>query len=574
MDFPEHARPADWWRDAVVLQIYPRSFADSTGDGIGDLTGITSRVDHLASLGIDAVWLSPFYPSQLADGGYDVDDHRAVDPRLGTLDDFDQLVRALHGRGIGVIIDLVPNHTSNRHRWFEQALASGIGSSARQRYVFRDGTQGGTEPPSDWQSLFGGSAWHPVGDGQWYLHLFAPEQPDLNWHHPEVRADFEQTLRFWSDRGVDGFRVDVAHSLVKQVDEPWEPWQTVQDFGRTDGSHPWFDRDELMELYEQWRRIFDSYDPPRFAVAEAAVHPTRRGRYARLLGQAFDFSMQECDWRRDDFHQVIDRALSEAAESGSSTTWLLGCHDTPRVASRLALPTPQEPRVRVDEARPDEPAFRHDSQWLARQWLLSDGLEPQADIALGLRRARAAVMVELALPGCTYVYQGDELGLPEVADLPREVLTDPMLGRSTKEKGRDGCRVPLPWARDRHALGGSSFGFGPGAAHLPQPEVFGQLSVKAQQDDPDSTLNLYRAALRSRRELRGLVGQAPLRWLDEADDRVLHFARGPWHCLTNFCDEPVPLAGLGLGQATPLLWSWPVEGDDLPPATTLWLRDR
>ncbi|MGO4957782.1 glycoside hydrolase family 13 protein [Luteococcus sp. Sow4_B9] len=573
LDTPLH-RPRDWWRDAVVLQIYPRSFADSTGDGIGDLPGITSRIGHLAQLGVDAVWLSPFYPSQLADGGYDVDDHRAVDPRLGTLEDFDEMVATLHRHGIGVIVDLVPNHSSDRHRWFREALAAPKGSPARERYIFRDGTVGGSEPPNDWQSLFGGSAWQPVGDGQWYLHLFAPEQPDLNWQHPEVRADFEQTLRFWSDRGVDGFRVDVAHSLTKDLSQPWEPWATVQDFVRTDGSHPWFDRDELMEVYRNWRTIFDSYDPPRFAVAEAAVHPSRRGRYAQpeTLGQAFNFSMQECDWRAGDFRRVIDDALADMAATGASTTWLLGCHDTPRVASRFGLPLTPEPRVHVDPAFPGEPAFRHDSQWLARQWLLADGKEPPLDVELGVRRARAAVLVELALPGCTYVYQGDELGLPEVADLPREVLTDPMLGRSSKEKGRDGCRVPLPWNRERTALGGSSFGFGSGGAHLPQPEVFGELSVEAQQEDPRSTLSLYREALARRRELREMVAQAPMRWVDSQPD-VLHFARGPWHCATNFGEGEIPLPQLGAEPARMAVASWPDVRQTLPPATTVWFLD-
>lgn len=568
------------WREAVVMQVYPRSFADSDGDGIGDLPGITSRADHLAWLGIDAVWLSPFYPSGLADGGYDVDDHRDVDPRLGTLEDFDRMVAALHERGIMVIVDLVPNHTSHRHAWFQQALAAAPGSSERARYVFRDGANGGSEPPNDWQSLFGGPAWEPVGDGQWYLHLFAAEQPDLDWDNPEVREDFEQTLRFWADRGVDGFRVDVAHSLVKDLSEPWEPWATVQNFARPDGSHPWFDRDDLMEVYRSWRRVFDSYDPPRFAVAEASVLPERRSRYAspETLGQAFNFSMQEADWRADDVRAVVTQALDEVARTRASTTWLLGCHDTPRVASRLGLPIPPDPRVFVDEAFPDEPAFRHDSQWLARQWLLADGTEPAVDVDLGRARACAALLAELALPGCTYVFQGDELGLPEVADLPRELLTDPLATRSSREKGRDGCRVPLPWTRERTGsprwgAGGSSFGFGPGGAHLPQPEVFGELSVEAQLADEDSMLHVVRRAIGLRAGLRPLVDGQELRWLAGTDE-LLHWARGGWHCLTNFGDQPVPIDDpsrerLGLGGCRLLLASAPAELT-LPPSTTAW----
>src|SRR4051795_1818586 len=206
----------EWWRQAVVYQIYPRSFADSNGDGVGDLAGVTSRVGYLADLGVDAVWLSPFYPSALADGGYDVDDYRDVDPVLGSLADFDDLVSQLHGAGIKVVIDIVPNHTSDRHAWFREALSSGPGSPARDRYIFRDGSgPDGSEPPNDWESTFGGSAWERVPDGQWYLHLFAPEQPDFDWENPEVVAEFEDILRFWLDRGVDGFRIDVANSLKK-----------------------------------------------------------------------------------------------------------------------------------------------------------------------------------------------------------------------------------------------------------------------------------------------------------------------------------------------------------------------
>ncbi|MEE2815766.1 MAG: alpha-amylase family glycosyl hydrolase, partial [Actinomycetota bacterium] len=262
---------AAWWRQAAVYQIYPRSFADATGDGIGDVPGILSRVDYLAELGIDAVWLSPFYPSALADGGYDVDDYRDVDPRLGTLDDFDAMVSALHERGIKVIIDIVPNHTSNRHEWFQEALAAGRGSAARDRYIFREGEgENGELPPTDWVSVFGGPAWERVEDGQWYFHNFATEQPDLNWDNPEVREDFLTTLRFWSDRGVDGFRIDVAHMLTKDLSEPL-PSSAELALLPQDGTHPLIDRDDVHEIYAEWRKVFDSYDPPRTAVAEAWV---------------------------------------------------------------------------------------------------------------------------------------------------------------------------------------------------------------------------------------------------------------------------------------------------------------
>ncbi len=335
----------------MVYQIYPRSFADHDGSGIGDLPGITSRVDYLAELGIDAVWLCPFYPSPLADGGYDVADYRDVDPRLGTLADFDTMIDALHGRGLRLLVDLVPNHTSEEHQWFRAALAAAPGSPERARYLFRDGTgPDQSSPPNDWQSGFGGPAWHPVGDGQWYFHYFAKEQPDLNWDNDEVRADFRQTLRFWSDRGVDGFRVDVAHGLVKDLSEPYHPWSEIAQMKRPDGSHPLWDRDDVHRVYAEWRQVFDEYDPPRFAVAEASVHPSRRARYASAesLGQAFNFDMQEADWRLGDYRRVIEAGLADMASSGATTTWLLGCHDCPRVASRYGLPLADDrPQQRV-----------------------------------------------------------------------------------------------------------------------------------------------------------------------------------------------------------------------------------
>lgn len=263
---------ATWWRQAAVYQIYPRSFADLNGDGIGDLKGITSRVGYLEELGIDAVWLSPFYPSALADGGYDVDDYRDVDPRIGTLADFDEMTAALHAVGIKVIVDIVPNHSSNRHRFFKAALDAPKGSPERDRYIFRDGLGANGElPPADWLSVFGGSAWEPVGDGQWYLHTFAKEQPDFNWDNADVREEFLTTLRFWSDRGVDGFRVDVAHLLMKELPDVLP---TVAELARIDeasGRHPLRDRDEVHEIYAEWRKVFDEYDPPRIADRKSVV---------------------------------------------------------------------------------------------------------------------------------------------------------------------------------------------------------------------------------------------------------------------------------------------------------------
>ncbi|MCU1561964.1 MAG: alpha-amylase, partial [Arthrobacter sp.] len=337
------AADPNWWRQASVYQIYPRSFSDSNGDGLGDLLGITAKVPYLQELGIDAVWLSPFYPSALADGGYDVDDYRGVDPRLGTLDDFDEMSAALHAAGIKLIADIVPNHSSDRHVWFQEALASPKGSAARDRYIFRDGKgENGALPPSDWESVFGGPAWERITEpdgrpGQWYMHIFAKEQPDLNWSNREIRDDFLKTLRFWSDRGVDGFRVDVAHALTKDLTEPLlskvelSPAGSGAD-GHDDGSHPFWDRDEVHEIYVEWREVFNEYNPPRTAVAEAWVHASRRGRYASPegLGQAFNFDLLQADFAADEFREIITRNLAEATESGASSTWVFSNHDVVR----------------------------------------------------------------------------------------------------------------------------------------------------------------------------------------------------------------------------------------------------
>jgi alpha-glucosidase len=552
-DSPAPASPdADWWRQAVIYQIYPRSFADSDGDGIGDLPGITSRLPYLADLGVDAVWLSPFYPSQLADGGYDVADYRDVDPRLGTLDDFDAMVAEADRLGLKIMVDIVPNHSSDQHVWFQEALAAPPGSAARDRYVFRDGRgRDGELPPTDWPSSFGGPAWTRVPDGQWYLHLYAPQQPDFNWDHPEVREDFHRTLRFWSDRGVAGFRVDVAHGLAKDLRAPLrdlgEQRSYHSDTLPTDGSHPLWDRDAVHEIYRGWRQVFDSYDPPRFAVAEAWVRPSRRTAYASAdgLGQAFNFDFLGARLDAAEMYTVIDSALADARRAGATSTWVLSNHDVVRHVSRYALPG--------DRTKRD-----------IEEWLLTDGRDPAPDLAAGRRKARGAALLMLALPGSAYVYQGEELGLPEVADLDRADLRDPMWVRSGgRVKGRDGCRVPLPWTRE-----GTSFGFGPGGSWLPQPADWGTYAADAQSRDKESFLELYRKALRLRRTL---IADETLEWAcseRETREGLLHFTRtGGWHTVGNLSDASVPLPP---GEV--LLASGPLTGDELPPWTTVWLR--
>lgn len=537
---------SNWWRQAVVYQIYPRSFADSNADGLGDLEGIISRVPYLSELGIDAVWLSPFYPSALADGGYDVDDYRAIDPRIGTLEQFDVLVERLHEAGIRLIVDIVPNHSSNRHVWFQEALNSPAGSPARDRYIFRDGLgPNKDQAPSDWTAMFGGSTWEPVGDGQFYLHSFAPEQPDFNWDNPEVQEEFLKTLRFWADRGVSGFRVDVAQLLKKDLSADPLPSQAQLDAMPVDGTHPLTDRDEVQEIYAQWREVLNTYDPPRTAVAEAWVDADRRPLYAsqKGLGQAFNFDLLEADFNAEQFRNIINKNLELAARSGSSSTWVLSNHDMVRHATRYALP----PR-------------NGDPRKAGNAWLLSRGTDPIADVEVGVQRARAATLLMLALPGSAYIYQGEELGLPEVADIPDDQRQDPTFFRSPGvDVGRDGARVPIPWTQS-----GPSFGFGEAGAHLPQPAWFGDLSVEIQEQSPDSTLNLYRRALHLRRQLESTE---ELEWL-ETPAGTLGFRRpNGWVSFTNFSGAPVaPPAGelrLTSGALT--------EDGLVPPATTVWL---
>jgi alpha-glucosidase len=546
MTHPGSPASRAWWHDAVCYEIYIRSFADGDGDGVGDLAGIRYGLPYLRDLGVDAIWITPFYPSPMADGGYDVADYRDVEPRFGSLAEFDALVADAHRLGLRVIIDIVPNHTSTAHRWFQEALAARPGSPERSRYIFRPGKGAdGSLPPNDWRSVFGGPAWQRVTEytaaghrpGEWYLHLFAPEQPDLNWRNPEVREEFCSVLRFWLDRGVDGFRVDVADALIKRTGLPDIGDAEYND--PTQHEHlPYWDEDEVHEIYRDWRKILDSYGGDRMAVGESWVYaPERLARYVRPdeLSQAFNFYYLLAPWSAPELRSAVDRSIAATHRVGAPATWVLSNHDVQRHLTRFA------------------------------------GGDAVGHIGTGERRARAATLLMLALPGAVYLYQGEELGLPEVMDLPDEVLQDPIWKRSGHtERGRDGCRVPLPWS----GLA-PPFGFGPdGAAAdpwLPQPPGWRTLTVEAQQRDPGSMLAMYRTALRLRRDHPAL-GNGEMRWLP-SPEHVLAFARDPgFVCTVNLGPEPVGLPEYG----DLLLASGPTtasaKGIVLPADTTAWWR--
>lgn len=525
-----------WWRDAVIYQIYVRSFADGDGDGMGDLAGIRRRLPYVQRLGVDAVWLTPFYPSPQADAGYDVADYRDVDPLFGDLDELDGVIADAHALGIRVIFDIVPNHTSSEHRWFQQALDAAPGSRARDRYLFRDGRgPTGAEPPNDWVSSFGGPAWTRVSEadgepGQWYLHLFDSGQPDLNWLNGEVRDEFESILRFWFDRGVDGFRIDVAHGLAKDPDMP-DLDDRFGERGSAVSGHPHWDQDEVHDVYRAWRRIAESYPGNRTFVGEVWLHtPEQVARYVRPdeLHTAFNFHFLLAPWDATAMRAAIDTSMSALVEVGAPPTWVLSNHDVTRHVTRYG------------------------------------------DGELGRRRARAAALLMFALPGGAYVYQGEELGLDEVDELPDAVRQDPAFARSGgRRKGRDGCRVPIPW-------GGTAppFEFGPGpTTWLPQPAEWAARTAAAQDGDPDSILTLYRRALELRRGLPAL-GDGDMTWLEVAP-RVLAFRRYPgFACLVNFGDEPAAIPD-ELGDSHVVLCSLPLTDDGrIPPDVAVWLELR
>jgi alpha-glucosidase len=481
----------DWWRDAVVYQIYPRSFADSDGDGVGDIPGIRARLPYLRDLGVDAVWLSPFYPSPLLDGGYDVADPRAVDQRLGTIDDMRALVTEAHDLGLRIFVDVVPNHFSWEHPWFKAALETAPGSPEWARFHAKLGKgEHGELPPNNWPSAFGGPAWTPIPGhpGWWYLHLFDASQPDVNWGNPEVRADYDKTLRFWFDIGVDGFRIDVAHSLIKADGLPDGPEPDGLVLAGNEHGPAW-DQPGVHEVWREWRRIADSYEPPRAFVGEAWVTTTEaQAAYTRAdeLHTTFNFHFLKAYWDAEVIRDVIGTSLLTSSAVGAPPTWVLSNHDVWRPVTRFA------------------------------PWLDAETI----DLEVGRRRALAMSLLSLALPGSAYLYQGEELGLPEVLDLPDDARQDPTWFRTQGAvKGRDGCRVPIPWSGQE-----PPYGFSTGTPWLPQPSDWAGLTAEAQAADPASTLSLYRTALRVRRE-SDVLGDGELVWRESGHADVLAVER-------------------------------------------------
>ena len=547
----------EWWRSAVIYQIYPRSFADADGDGMGDLAGVTAHLDDLADLGVDAIWLSPFMPSPQKDAGYDVADYCDVDPLFGTLPDFDAMLAKAKAHGIRVVIDLVPNHSSDQHVWFQEALATPPGSPERERYMFREGKgESGELPPNNWESLFGGPAWTRVTEadgtpGQWYLHLFDSTQPDWNWSNPEVTEEFRRILRFWLDRGVDGFRVDVAHGLVK---DPALPDYTSPDDADSMGGEeniPYWGQPGVHDIYRDWHAVLAEYDGDRALCGEAWL-PTlaKTALWVRPdeMQQTFNFPYLLTEWDAPAQRDVIAESREAFGGVGAPSTWVLSNHDVVRHASRFALTEPNPQGHGIGPLSPGQP-------------------EP----VLGLRRARAATALMLALPGSAYIYQGEELGLPEVIHLPDDVRQDPTWFRTEGERyGRDGCRVPIPWNADAPA-----YGFSPtGETWLPQPAEWAELARDRQVGDGASTLSLYRELLRLRRE-HGL-GTGTLEWLDGYSDDVVALrvssGAGAVTVLANAGSEAVELpadAQVLVSTATQEVMA--DAGTLLPSDTTVWL---
>jgi len=544
---------SEWWRSAVIYQIYPRSFADASGDGIGDLAGITARLDSLAELGVDAIWLSPFFRSPQRDAGYDVSDYCDVDPIFGSLADFDALRDRAHALGLRVIVDLVPNHCSSEHVWFQEALAAGPGSPERDRFIFRPGTgKNGELPPNNWHSMFGGPAWTRTTNadgtpGDWYLHLFDSTQPDFDWTNPWVWEQFRQILRFWLDRGADGFRVDVAHGLMKAEGLPDIEEADEADSELADGlmgslEVPYWGQDTVHAVYRDWHAVLAEYEGDRVLCAEAWVEPLAKAAlWVRPdeMHQAFNFSYLATPWLAPRLRDIISESIEAFTGVGAPSTWVLSNHDVVRHASRLGLaPHAAGPVSGIGPSSPEQP-----------------------DAVLGLRRARAATALMLSLPGSAYLYQGEELGLPEVIELDDDKRQDPSFHRTGGEVyGRDGCRVPLPWEPDAPAFGFNTTG----ESWLPQPDMFADYAHSVQRGVEGSTLEFYRRALALRAQLG--LGLGGVTWLEGFGDEVVAFRNGAITVITNLGPTSVDLP-----EGDIVLGSGPLEDGALPTDTAVWI---
>jgi len=540
MALHEPSKGSQWWRSGVIYQIYPRSFLDSNGDGMGDLPGITKGLPALKELGVDAVWLSPFYSSPQKDAGYDVSNYKDVDPLFGTLRDFDDMLQKAHDLGLRVMIDLVPNHSSNQHEWFQRALNSPKGSPERNFYHFKDGKgENGELPPNNWVSMFGGPAWTRVKDGQWYCHLFDSSQPDLNWSNPEVRSEFEKILRFWLDRGVDGFRVDQPHAMAKAAGLPDHPYVDQAGAGFIEGREAppmWF-QDEVHDIFRRWRAILDEYPGNRAMCGEAYVLPlSLMAKWVRPdeFHQTFNFRFLDAGWDKEALVLAINESFDAFDSVGAPSTWVLSNHDVIRHASRFG----------GDFGRATA----------------SDGIgpdNPQPDNELGIKKARGATLFMLGLPGSSYLYQGEELGLPEHTTIAPEHRQDPTFERTGGVRvGRDGCRVPLPWEE-----GQPSNGFSSAAGWLPQPSSYAGLSRKSQEGRAGSTLELYQAALKLRKKLA--LGEGSFDWVEQSE--VLSYLNGSTTISHNFGSQPKEI------QGTILIRSGSQDGP-LQPNETVWTR--
>ncbi len=490
-----------WWRRGIFYQIYPRSFQDTNADGIGDLRGIINRLPYLKKLGIDAIWLSPIFPSPMADFGYDISDYTGVDPLFGTIADLDALIEATHQAGLKLILDLVPNHTSNQHPWFVESRKSRK-SAKRDWYIWRDGTPG-NDPPNNWLSEFGGSAWEYDGiTGQYYYHAFLAQQPDLNWRNPDVRRAIYDVMRFWLRRGIDGFRVDVIWHLIKDDrfrDNPPNP-----DFreGRPPNETllPIYttDRPEIHSVVAEMRGVVDEFDN-RVLIGEIYLPIERLVSYygKDLLGahMPFNFSLLSATWNARAIERIIleyERALPD----GAWPNWVLGNHDRPRVASRI-----------------------------------------------GKQQSRVAAMLLLTLRGTPTLYYGDEIGMQQLAITPGQV-------RDPFEKnvpgigvGRDGCRTPMQWDATLNA------GFSNAAPWLPMADDFARENVANLESDRTSILHLYKALIECRHESHALTDGAyePI----AAEKDLLIYARRTERLsvvvVLNFAPDPVSILAESIG---------------------------